>query len=139
MRRTTLVSALVVAIALAATMSTVSASDQPAKADVANASAKASEPSNTPSQFSTLKGVKVVPMASKELESVKGLHIHFATPSLPQTGLLFVNQQENNLGNGQAPLPGSGPGYSGLCGAALNSPALFIPGQNPTTGVGGGC
>lgn len=134
----TIVSALVVAIALAATMSSVSASDNPAKADVASASAKASEPSNTPSQFSTLKDVKAVPMASKELGSVKGLHIHFATPSLPQTGLLFVNQQENNLGNGQA-LPGSGPGYSGLCGAALNSPALFIPGQNTTTGAGGGC
>lgn len=125
----TIVSALVVAIALAATMSSVSASGQPAKA---------SEPSNTPSQFSTLKDVKAVPMASKELESVKGLHIHFATPSLPQTGLLFVNQRENNLGNGQA-LPGSGPGYSGLCGAALKSPTLFIPGQNTTTGAGGGC
>ena len=89
---------------------------------------------------------KAAPMASGELDKVKGLHIHFTTPGNNTTGPLgpeaegwhFVNHTENNLGNGNA-LPIAGPGYSGLCGAALNSPALTIPGQNPATGIGGGC
>ncbi|HET9361933.1 MAG TPA: hypothetical protein VFO58_19405 [Vicinamibacterales bacterium] len=107
-----------------------------------------SSPSNesTPARFATLARVKAVPMSSSELDAVKGMHIHFTTPSQnaghphvePFTGWHFVNHQENNLGNGNAP-DISGPGYSGLCGAALNSPALAIPGQNPVTGVGGGC
>jgi hypothetical protein len=96
--------------------------------------------------FATLSGVKAQPMAPRELSAVKGLHIHFTTPSSnaghplvdPATGWHFVNQTQNNLGNGQAPA-GAGPGYSGLCGAALKSGAITIPGQNPTTGVGGGC
>jgi hypothetical protein len=85
-------------------------------------------------------------MSSGELDKVKGLHIHFTTPSSNTTGPLgpelegwhFVNHTENNLGNGNAK-PEAGPGYSGLCGAALRSPAITIPGQNPTTGIGGGC
>jgi hypothetical protein len=32
-------------------------------------------------QFATLRGVTAVPMASRELDAVKGAHFHFATPS----------------------------------------------------------
>lgn len=97
-----------------------------------------------PGQFATLRGVKAVPMASVELDTVKGAHFHFVTPSQNDqnfgvTGLHLVNRnnQDNwvDLGNGEL----VGPGYHGLCGAALNSPKLFIPGQNPVTGIGGGC
>ena len=83
-------------------------------------------------------------MATPELKAVKGLHIHFTTPSAnpghpqvePLTGWHFVNHTENNLGKGLA-LPIAGPGYSGLCGAALRSPALTIPGQGAPGN--GGC
>lgn len=96
--------------------------------------------------LSTLRGVQAAPIAEEELDKVKGLSIHFTTPSQnaghplvdPRTGWHFVNFKENNLGKGQAPA-GSGPGYSGLCGAAVLSPTLTIPGQNTSTGIGGGC
>lgn len=132
-----------IALALAATIGSVAASGQspaPAGKSVTAVESPASQP------FATLAGVKAAPMASGELDKVKGLHIHFTTPGNNTTGPLgpeaegwhFVNHTENNLGNGNA-LPIAGPGYSGLCGAALNSPALTIPGQNPATGIGGGC
>jgi hypothetical protein len=82
-------------------------------------------------------------MSSSELDAVKGQHIHFVTPSQNElegfTGLHLVNR--NNTDNwedlyGDGPV---GPGYHGLCRAALNSPTMFIPGQNPVTGHGGGC
>ncbi len=149
MRVTTLVSTSI-AIAFVATIGSVSASGQSANGvkAVPTAIGELTAPSSLTGaapaasgdsvfgsdQFATLAGVKAVPMASRELDAVKGLHIHFVTPG----GFHLVNHLENNLGKGQA-LPGSGPGYSGLCGAALNSPALSIPGQNTTTGVGGGC
>lgn len=107
--------------------------------------------------FAVLKGVDSKVMSADDLSKVKGLHIHFAiiTPNgtgplgslvpnasdnaAPHNGFIFeVNHTEQNLGGGQAK-PGSGPGYSGLCGAALLSPALWIPGQNTTTGIGAGC
>ena len=134
----------VVVIALALTVGSVATYGQsPAPDGVQTTALKATPPSGT---LATLNGIKAVPMAARELDAVKGLHIHFTTPSqnaghpqvAPDTGWHFVNHTENNLGNGQAK-PTSGPGYSGLCGAALNSPALTIPGQNTTTGVGGGC
>jgi len=95
-------------------------------------------------QFATLRGVTAVPMASRELDAVKGAHFHFATPSqntqnFGVTGLHLVNKNNTDawvdLGNGQL----VGPGYHGLCGAALNSPKMFIPGQSEATGIGGGC
>jgi hypothetical protein len=129
-----------IAIALAATIGSVAASGQspaPAGKSVTALESPASQP------FATLAGVKAAPMASSELDKVKGLHIHFTTPGANNTpegdGWHFVNSNnDGNYGNGNAN-PGSGPGYSGLCGAALNSPALTIPGQNPATGIGGGC
>jgi len=130
-----------IAIALAATIGSVAASGQsPTPAPGKSVTVAESRP------FATLANVKAVPMASEELDKVKGLHIHFVTPGNNTTGpngeslegWHFVNHTENNLGNGNAPA-GAGPGYSGLCGAALQSPTLFIPGQNPATGIGGGC
>lgn len=148
MRSTTL-PGLAIAIALGFTAGSVTVYGQSPAPDgvkttvTTPAPAKTEPPSGT---FATLNGVKAVPMAPRELDAVKGMHIHFATPGQnsghphvePFTGWHFVNHTENNLGNGNAK-PGSGPGYSGLCGAALNSPALVIPGQNTTTGIGGGC
>ena len=163
MRITRIVSASVFALLLAARIGSVSASDKPVKVDVNKEVPKASEKTApASSQFTVLKGVKAVEMASTELEAVKGLHIHVAVgdpsvtcpgpsciPNLvvpnasenaaPHDGIVhLVNHKENNLGKGNAPA-GSGPGYSGLCGAALLSPALWIPGQHPVTGIGGGC
>jgi hypothetical protein len=137
-----------IAVALAVTIGSVTMFGQSptpaAVKPVAVVESSKSVPASQP--FATLAGVKAVPMASGELAKVKGLHIHFTTPGNNTTspfgaspqGWHFVNHTENNLGNGQAPA-GAGPGYSGLCGAALNSPALTIPGQNPVTGIGGGC
>ena len=95
-------------------------------------------------KFAALKDVKAVPMSSSELKAVKGLHFHFVTAAGKE---LFVNMQQGH--DGFSPTPNADPsstppfivgkGYRGLCGAALNSPGLSIPGQNETTGVGGGC
>jgi hypothetical protein len=137
MRVTSFAYGVVVAGALSISAATVGAQGQsqpPAQGDKA------------PAKFTMLNGVKAEPMAEQELKGVKGLHIHFTTPSEnlghplvdSATGWHFVNHKENNLGKGQA-LPIAGPGYSGLCGAALLSGALTIPGQNTTTGAGGGC
>jgi hypothetical protein len=134
--------ASIVAIALAATMASVSASGQSPAPDrtTVDRAASTQKPVDTPQptspQFATLKNVKAAPMASAELDAVKGTHIHFVTPS---GSLHLVNHLENNLGKGQA-LPGSGPGYSGLCTAAIQSPAIVIPGPGGTTiGIGSGC
>ena len=137
MRATRFVSGFVVAIAIAFTAGSVSGFAQ-------SAAPKDVKPAKA-STFATLNGVAVMPMEQAELRTVKGLHIHFTTPSAneghplvePTTGWHFVNHTENNLGKGQA-LPIAGPGYSGLCGAALLSGALTIPGQT-SGGTGGGC
>jgi|SRR5688572_16712615 len=158
MRLTRIVSASLIAVVL--TAGAVAASDKPAKVESKKETTKATEKS-TPasSQFAILKDVKAVEMASAELDAIKGQHIHFVihdpsticpSPSCvpvipnaapiagPHDGPIFeVNHKENNLGKGNA-LPGSGPGYSGMCGAALKSPAIWIPGQAPS-GIGGGC
>ncbi|HET9372947.1 MAG TPA: hypothetical protein VFO19_21950 [Vicinamibacterales bacterium] len=137
MRASQFVSGFVAAIAIAFTAGTVTAFAQSeAPKDVKPAKA---------STLAALKSAAAVPMEQAELRTVKGLHIHFTTPSAneghplvePTTGWHFVNHTENNLGKGQA-LPIAGPGYSGLCGAALLSGALTIPGQT-SGGTGGGC
>ena len=93
-----LASASIAAIALAAMLGSVSASAQSA----------------------TLDGVTAVPMASGELDAVKGLHIHFFTPS----GIHRVNS--NNVdhyfdNDGNPNNPKVGPGYHGLCRASAVS------------------
>lgn len=100
-------------------------------------------------QFATLKGIEAEPMSANELDAVKGLHFHFMTPA---GKLLFVNVKNGALkkGEGFQPTPnadvasdgfplGVGKGYRGLCGAALRATGLSIPGQDPVTGIGGGC
>ena len=143
MRIRSFIAATGVAVALAFTFGSISTYAQQAK----TASVKIEQPTPAASgTFAALKGVKAEPMAAPELAKVKGLDIHFTTPSnnaghphvAGTTGWHFVNHTKNNLGNGQASAI-AGPGYSGLCGAALMSGALTIPGQNPTTGIGGGC
>ena len=75
------VSAALTVVALAAAPVLLSASDNaaPAKDGKAIQSRTAEKASST--QFAALKGVKAVPMAAKELDTVKGLHVHFFTPS----------------------------------------------------------
>jgi hypothetical protein len=144
MRLKALVAALSVAVGVAFTAGSVAVSAQAGSSDRDKADAQKSV--STPSRLATLDGVKAVRMDPRDMEAVKGLHIHFTTPSQNDghplvddaTGWHFVNHRENNLGNGQA-LSISGPGYSGLCGAALVSGAITIPGQDTTTGSGGGC
>ena len=95
-------------------------------------------------QFAALKGIKAAPMSAIELKKVKGQHAHFVTVNsnnelFGETGLHVVNR--NNLKN-WSDLYGDGdvgPGYHGLCRAALNSPGIWIPGQSDATGHGGGC
>ena len=139
---TKFVSGLVVTLAIAFTAGSITVFAQSSTPK----EAKPAPAKSTSSTLAALSTVKAVPMAPRELSAVKGLHIHFTTPSAnaghplvePLTGWHFVNHRENNLGKGQA-LSIAGPGYSGLCGAPLLSSALTIPGQNPATGSGGGC
>lgn len=102
------------------------------------------ESTAAPATFATLRGVNAVPMATTELKAVKGAHAHFLTvkaknvfDGIPGFHVVNRNNLDNwlDLGNGEI----VGPGYHGLCGAALLAPNMLIPGQNPTTGIGGGC
>lgn len=153
MRIARLVPASLTALALAATFGSVPTFGQSGPLDAVKAAPAASvespashpgvkaAPASTP--FAALTGIKAVQMSSTELDAVKGQHAHFVTLSQNElfgnTGLHVVNRNNLDnwldLGNGEL----VGPGYHGLCAAALNSPKMFIPGQNPATGVGGGC
>jgi len=71
------------------------------------------------SGFATLKGVKAVPMAAKELDAVKGQHVHFLDAA---GGFHLAGNPEKNTNNWQN-LGGSdgapvAPSYHGLCVAA---------------------
>ena len=130
------VSSALTVVALAAAPVLLSASDKslPAKNGQAVQSTTVEKASST--QFATLKGVKAVPMATKELDAVKGLHVHFWNPGAPfpfeAPHLAGDVKTENNWQNlyGQGDVANS---YHGLCNAATNgSSAIFI---NP----GGGC
>jgi len=136
MRNTRSALVALAAIALAIAPALVSASDR--------AESPKKETSASTKQFAALKAVKAVPMTPQELRAIKGRDAHFVTNSQNtgfngRIGWHFVNWQNRDnwvdLGNGIL----VGPGYHGLCGAALKSPGILIPGQNTTTGVGGGC
>ena len=127
MRLSTLTSAFVVAFALAA-MGTVHAADQPAS-DGAKAAPKTSTVATN--QFATLKGVKAVPMASSELDAVKGMHVHFVTDSqnnqygiAPGFHLAGDVKTRNNWSNEWGGSDGAdvAPSYHGLCKAAGVTP-----------------
>ncbi len=78
-------------------------------------------------EFALLKGVKALPMASSELEAVKGLHVHFFTPSKniadtpfgPTQGIHFAGdvKTQNNWSNAWGGSDGVAvaPSYKGLC------------------------
>ena len=155
MRITRIVSTSVVAVALAATSGFVSASDQPAKVDSVKAAPVAPEKSvsapaqpakadsvkavpaasekstSTAVQFATLGGVKAVPMASKELDAVKGLHVHFldGNGGFHLAGdIKHENNWKNIGGNDGQPVA---PSYNGLCVAqGVGVGGIIIPGPN---------
>ena len=133
--RSALVALAAIAVAIAPAL--VSASDR--------TEAPKNKTSVSTGKLAALKDVKAVPMTPQELRAVKGRDAHFVTVNSQNTGFNgrigwhFVNWQYRDhwvdLGNGIL----VGPGYHGLCGAALKSPGIVIPGQNTSTGVGGGC
>jgi len=116
-------------MALALSLTTLSA--QSGQADKAKSTTDDSVQAKT--AFSVLKDVTAVPMAARELATVKGQHAHFWNAGAPFPGPPHVVNGNNTdhwsdlYGDGLV-----GPGYHGLCRAAANSPAIFI---NP----GGGC
>ena len=120
MRITTLVTAILSAVVLALTISfgAVFAADT----------------------FATLNGVKATPMASSELDAVKGLHVHFVNRNggSPQGGPHLAGNPEvqgpgpDTVGNNWY-LNGSpdgqlvAPSYHGLCVAAGTPSGIGIP------------
>src|SRR5687767_1616255 len=127
------VSAALTVVALAAAPVLLSASDKavPAKNGKAGQSTTVEKAPST--QFATLKRVKAVPMAAKELDAIKGQHAHFWNPGAPlggpphEAGANNTDHWSNLYGQGDV-----ANSYHGLCGAAVNGSAIFI---NP----GGGC
>ena len=103
MRITTLLSAA--AIALAATIGSVSAADQ----------------------FATLDGVSAASMSSGELAAVKGQHVHFLlSPRGTDSSVHAVGNPADTpaAGNGVVPVDESffGPGVAGIS----HSPVIFV-------------
>ena len=129
-----LATAAAVAAMLAAPV-LLSASDKAVPSKDGKAVQTATVEKAAPTQFAALKGVKAVPMAAKELDAVKGLHVHFWNPGAPFPGephLAGVHNFDN-----WSDLYGDGlvaPSYHGLCVAAGNGhSAIFI---NPHGGCG---
>lgn len=135
MRITRLVSASVAAFAVAVTLGSASASGQSQRPDgtatpkaaaapvsfdqsaaltgVAAAPKASGESVFTSARFATLAGVTAVPMSARELDTVKGQHIHFFVNG----ELRLVNPTEQrlvDLGTGVL----VGPGYNGICVAS---------------------
>ena len=130
------VSAALTAVALAAAPVLVSAADKavPTSNGKSDQSTTVQKPS--PTQFATLKGVKVVPMAAKELDAVKGLHVHFLNPGnntqffgeegLHLAGINNTDHWKNLYNDGFV-----ANSYHGLCQARGNGTIFIEP--------GGGC
>ena len=117
------VSAALTVVALAAAPVLVSASDNPLpSANGKSAQTAAVEKSTT--GFATLKGVKAAPMAPRELDAVKGLHVHFIEPGNGFGKFHLAGNPENKgVGTGNWYDNGSpdgglvAPSYHGLCKA----------------------
>ena len=132
------VSAALAVVALAAAPVFLSAEEKAAPSRDGKAVQNATIEKAPAPQFAALKAVKATPMSSRELDAVKGLHVHFFNPgnntqNFGVEGLHLAGdvKTENNWSN----LYGQGdvaPSYHGLCVAAQNGSAIFI---NP----GGGC
>jgi hypothetical protein len=136
MRTRSIVSAVTVAALLLAFGSlSVSADEKTKPTPVA-----AAQPTTGIKASGVLKGVKAVPMTRKELDAVKGLHVHFVTPSqntqhgLPGLQLAGDVKTENNWSNEWGGIDGQpvAPSYKGLCVATglsgSGNGTLFIPG-----------
>ncbi|HVG53067.1 MAG TPA: hypothetical protein VM846_01500 [Vicinamibacterales bacterium] len=129
-----LASASAVALALTATFGSVSASGEAAKPENVKAGPVASAKSVTASvKFAALKGIKASPMTSRELETVKGLHVHFLDAGGGKLHLAGDVKHMNNWENigGTDGLPVA-PSYNGLC-VAHASGGIFIPTMGPIT------
>ena len=127
-RSTTTRSVVAFAVALACvspTLQAQSGDEKPAPATV--------------TQFKALRNVHVVPMASAEMEAVKGLHVHFFTPSKNVVDTPFGSIEGIHLAgdvktrnNWSAEWGGSdgipvAPSYKGLCMATgLSGPSAGI-------------
>lgn len=130
-----LVSASLTAVVLAATPVLLSASDN-AEATKAVRAVQTSAVKAPASGFSALKGVKATPMAARELDGVKGLHVHFVTISNGKLHLAGDVKTENNWSNAWGGSDGNpvAPSYHGLCVAHGNG-SIFIPTGPPGTPV----
>jgi hypothetical protein len=127
-------SAAAVAVMLAAAPVLVWAADSDnGKTDSKPVSTVTSE-SSAASSLATLKGVKAVPMSSRELDTVKGLHVHFITVSNGKVHLAGDVKTENNWSNEWGGSDGHAvaPSYHGLCTAHGNG-SIFIPTNFPGT------
>jgi hypothetical protein len=120
---------LVLAVAFAAGSITLSA-DAPAKSRTKQVAAQKAAPTPV---FATLKGVKAVPMAAAELDTIKGMHVHFLDAGAGDLHLAG-NPEKNTsnwleLGGSAGPVA---PSYHGLCVAAgysgAGAGAILIPG-----------
>lgn len=127
---------MLAAIVLATAPVALSASDNavPSKdGKVTQGATVEKAPSTT---FATLKGVKAAPMSSSELDTVKGLHVHFITIKNGKLHLAGDIKTENNWSNEWGGTDGVpvAPSYKGLCVAHGNG-SIFIPTGPPGTPV----
>jgi hypothetical protein len=114
-----------VIVGLTATVGSVPTFGQ-AKADDAKAPVATAK-------FNTLKDVKAVPMTSGELDTVKGLHVHFLDAGGGKLHLAGDVKHMNNWKNlgGTDGMPVA-PSYKGLCVSHAKG-GIFIPTIGPIT------
>ena len=114
----------------------VSASDQATPQPKSDKAVSTAPAKTTPSQFATLKDVKATPMEARELDAVKGLHVHFIDPhnGFNKVHLAGDVKTENNWSNEWGGTDGVAvaPSYHGLC-VAHASGGIFIPTIGPIT------
>jgi hypothetical protein len=140
MRRIRLAAAFVASTALALTLGSISTAAQsgaqdkvtPAPAQSIAAPSAKVEGATPAVRFGILAGVTATPMASGELDAVKGLHVHFLDAGGGKVHLAGDIKTENNWQN----LGGSdgnpvAPSYHGLCVAiGTGGPGgIVIPGS----------
>lgn len=132
MGKTEIVSASFVALALVASMGSVYAAGE-SSVESKTAQAASAQSVAATDQFVTLKGVKALPMASSELDSVKGMHVHFVDAGRGKIHLAGDVKTENNWANlgGTDGMPVA-PSYKGLCVAHARG-GIFIPTMGPIT------
>jgi hypothetical protein len=128
------VSAALTVVALTAAPVLLSASDKAVPANNGKVVQRTTVEKASSTPFATLKGIKAVPMAAKELDAVKGQHVHFWNPGAPFPGEPHIaggnntDHWKNLYGDGFV-----ANSYHGLCVAAANGSAIFI---NPHGGCG---